>query len=171
MPTMARKKRNLPKWSGELAEPIDFPSVSGLLKPKPMEELWPEVLEARVAKLPALARALGLPPGPPATAREAWFADIALQLAVLVCPGFQLKLPSSKLFHRKMVGFWFAHIEQLKRDRRVKTDLEGCTESLKLIQPELARPHNKTKLQQQARTFANLIARERTRRKRRAHLG
>jgi hypothetical protein len=37
---MSRKKLNLPKWSGELARPIDIPSLYGLLNPKPMEERW-----------------------------------------------------------------------------------------------------------------------------------
>jgi hypothetical protein len=165
---MARKKRNLPKWSGELARPIDIPW--SLLDPKPPDKRGPEVVKARIAKLPALAKALGLPSPPRGAALGAWYAAIALELAVLVCPGFQVKPPSSKLFQRGNIPVWFAFIDKWKRDRRVKSDLEGCTEMLKLTQPELARPHNKAKLRQRARTLANLIARERTSRKRRAHL-
>jgi hypothetical protein len=161
---MSRKKLNLPRWSGELARPIDIPW--SFLNPKSLEERWPEVFEARVAKLPALAKALGLPPRPRGAAREAWCAEIALELAVLVCPGFQVKPPSSKLFHRGNIGWWLAFIDKWKRDGRVKSDLEGCTKILKLWQPELAQPHNRTKLRQQALTFANSIARERTSRKR-----
>jgi hypothetical protein len=171
MPNMARKKLNLPKWSGELAKPIDIPSLYGLLNPKPLEERWLEVVKARVAKLPALARALGLRPGPPETAREAWYAEIAVELAVLVCPGFQVKPPSSKLLDRGKIGIWFLFIEKWKRDGSVKSDLEGCTEILKFAHTELKRPRNKAKLRRRARTFANLIAQERTSRKRRAHLG
>jgi hypothetical protein len=164
MPTMPQKKLKLPKWSAELARPIDIPGLS-LLDPKPPDERWAEVLaevpKARVAKLPALAKALGLPPGPrdasSLAALAAWYSAIAVELAVPVCPGFQLKLPSSKLFHREKIGFWFAYIEKLKRDGRVKSDLEGCTKILEETQPELARPHNEAKLRQQARTFANLI--------------
>jgi hypothetical protein len=168
---MPRKKLNLPKWSGELAKPIDIPGLHGLLNPKSWDERWAEVLEAQIAKLPGLARELGLPPGPREGAAEAWYASVLLGLAVLVCPGFQVKLPSSKLFHRRNIGFWFAFIEKWKRDGRVKSDLEGCTEILELAQPELAQPRNKEKLRGQARTFANLISTERTSRKRRAHLG
>jgi hypothetical protein len=168
---MPRKQLNLPKWSGELAKPIDIPSLWGLLNPKPLDERWVEVSKARIAKLPALARALGLPPEPREAAREAWYAAIAVELAALVCPGFQVKLPSSKLFHRGNIGWWFVLIEKWKRDGRFKSDLEGCAEILKLTQPELARPHNKAELRQRARTFANLITKERSSRKRRARLG
>jgi hypothetical protein len=170
MPTMPRKKLNLPKWSGELARPIDIPSLWSLLSPKPLEERRPDVLKAQEAKLPALAKALGLPPAPREAALEAWYAAIARELAVLVCPGFQLKPPSSKLLHRGKIGWWFGFIEKWKRDGCVKSDVEGCAKILKIAQPELARPHNKAKLQQQAQTFANLISEERTSRKRRAHL-
>jgi hypothetical protein len=178
---MALKKLNLPKWSGELARPIDI--RWSLLNPKPPEERWEEVLEARVAKLPALAKALGLPPRPRGAAREAWYAEIALELAVLVCPGFQEKPPPSKLTHPRNIRWLLAFIDKWKRDgghvkfdleecaeipklEPVKSDLEGCEEILKLEQPELARPHNTTKLRQRARTLANSISRERTSRKR-----
>jgi hypothetical protein len=166
---MARKKLNLPKWSGELARRIDIPSLWGLLNPKPLEERWAEVPKARIAKLPALAKALGLPPPPQEAVLEAWYAAIALELAVLVCPGFQVELPSSKLFDRVNITWSFAFIEKWKRDGCVKSDLEGCTKKQKLWQPEMARPQNKEQLRQQARTFANLITVERRSRKRRAH--
>jgi hypothetical protein len=172
MPTMPRKKLNLPKWSGELARPIDIPW--SLLDPKPPDESGPEVVKARVAKLPALAKALRLPPGPrdasSLAALAAWYAAFALELAVRVCPGFQLKPPSSKLFQRGNLPVWFAFIDKWKRHGHVKSDLEGCTKILKLAQPELAQPHNKAKLRQQALTFRNLITQQRTSRKRRAHL-
>jgi hypothetical protein len=167
--TMTRKKRNLPKRSGELAKPIDIPW--SLLDPKPPDESGPEVVKARIEKLPALAKALGLPSPPRAAALEAWYAAIALELAVLVCPGFQVKPPSSKLFQRGNIPVWLAFIDKWKRDGRVKSDLEGCTKILKLARPELARRLNRVKLRQQALTFANLISQERTSRKRRAHLG
>ena len=167
---MTRKKLNLPKWSGELARPIDIPW--SFLNQKSLKERWPEVFRTRVAKLPALARALGVPPRPrEVVLLEAWYAAIALELAILVCPGFQVKPPRSKLFHRGNIGWWFTFIDKSKRVGCIKSDLEGCVEILKLTQPELARLHNKAKLQQQARTFANLIGQERTSRKRRAHLG
>jgi hypothetical protein len=169
MPIMSRKKRNLPKWSGELARPIDIPW--SLLDPKPPDERGPEVVKARMAKLPALAKAFGLPSPPRGAALEAWYVAIVLELAVLVCPGFQVKPPSSKLFQRGNIPVWFAFIDKWKRDGLVKSDREGCTEILKKTRPELGQRRNKAKLQQQARTFANLIARERTSRKRRAHLG
>jgi hypothetical protein len=163
---MARKKLNLPKWSGELARPIDIAGIWGLLNPKPPEERWADVREAQVAKLPALARALGLQPGPREGALEAWYATIVLELAALVCPGFQVKLPSPKLFNPTNIKWFFNFIEKWKGDGRVKSDLEGCTQILKFAEPELAQPHNKTKLRQQARTLANLISLERASRKR-----
>jgi hypothetical protein len=131
---MSRKKLNLPRWSGELARPIDIPW--SFLNPKSLEERWPEVFEARAAKLPALAKALGLPPQPREAALEAWYAAIALELAVLVCPGFQVKPPPSKLFHRGNIGWWFTFIDKSKQVGRIKSDFEGCTEILKLAQPE-----------------------------------
>ena len=167
---MSRKQLNLPKWSGELARPIDIPSLWGLLNPKPLEERWAEVLKAQEAKLPALAKALGLPPAPREKSREAWYAAIAIELAAVVCPGFQVKPPSSNLFHRENIWWWLPFIDKWKRDGRFKSDLEGCTQILKDTQPELDRPHNKAELRQRARTFANLISKERTSRKRRAHL-
>lgn len=182
---MARKKLDLPKWSGELAKPIEIPALWGLLNPKPFEERWVEVLEAQAAKLPALAKALGLPPPPGEAALEAWYAAIAFELAALVCPGFRVKPPPSKLTHSRNIRWLLAFIDKWKRDgghvpfdleegaepklEPVKSDLEGCEKILKLAQPELARPHNKAKLRQQALTLANSISRERTSRKRRAH--
>jgi hypothetical protein len=132
MPNMARKKLNLPKWSGELARSIDI--RWSLLNPKTLEERWPEVFEARLAKLPALAKALGLPPRPrEVVLLEAWYAAIAVELAVLVCPGFQEKPPPSKLTHPRNIRWLLAFIDKWKRDGgHVKFDLEEGAEILKL---------------------------------------
>jgi len=172
---MPRKQLNLPKWSGELAKPIDIPALYSLLNDqKRFDECWNELDLAREKKMPLLAKTLGYQINEGAlndeTVRLSLYRAITFRLASLVCPGFQLKLPSSKLFHRGNIGFWFVYIEKMKRDGSVKSDLQGCTDILKDTQPELARPHNKAKLRQQARTFANLISTERTSRKRRAHL-
>jgi hypothetical protein len=166
---MPRKQLDLPKWSGELAKPIDIPGGWSLDK-EGVDKGMVELLGARLEKLQLLAKALGVPSLEKTSDPVVFYAAIAIELACLVCPGFQLKPPSRNLFNRRAAPGWLFWIELLKRDGRVKSDLEGCMFVLKVVQPELARPHNKSKLRQQALTLRNLISQERASWKRRPHL-
>ena len=169
MPNMARKKLNRPKWSGELAKPIDIPW--SLLDPNPPDECGPEVVKAQITNCRPSPRRLGFHHRLAGQRLKLGMPHSFLSWRSLCVPGFQVKPPSSKLFQRGNIPVWLAFIDQWKRDRRVKSDLEGCTKILRLARPELAKRLNGVKLRQQARTFANLIGKERTSRKRRAQLG
>jgi hypothetical protein len=171
---MPRKRLNLPKWSGELAKPIDLRSV---WSPGPeVSQKDGELLrQAKEQKMPLLAKALGLPVTKAVVddyaLRLHLYREIAFKLATLVCPGFQLKTTArTGNFPRKLVREVLAGIELLKQRRRIKSDFEGCLEFLRYGQPELTQSGNKTRWHQRARTLAKLVAEERASQKRQPHL-
>jgi hypothetical protein len=168
---MPRKASKLPKFTGELAKPVS----SDVIVPLDRKH-WDEFIRfrsdqihtARLKKMPLLATCLGisfdhlnLKDG---ADRAAFFGAIAMNLAILVCPGFKEKSPGK--WPREIVRWVLMGIEEGKSIGQCKSDLDGCISFLKQSEPELARPQNRTQLRKRARTLRNLIAADRAELKR-----
>lgn len=162
---MTRKTSKLPKFTGELAAPIETTVVFGA-----NEEYWKkqsdqrsaELHKLRVKKMPALARALGIKFDHLDLNKEAdmvsFYGCVAMNLAILVCPGFREK---ERKTSRELVRHALVAIEQAKQLGHIKSDLDGCIAIVRSLEPELAKASNRTRLKQRALTLRNLIAQDR----------
>jgi hypothetical protein len=89
----------------------------------------------------------------------AFYECIAMNFAVLVCPGFQEKKHGK--YPREIVRWLLVVIEAGKQDGRYRTDLDGCLEFVKTNEQELARPANRAQLLRRAKTLRNLVSQDR----------
>jgi hypothetical protein len=171
-PLKPLKSLNGKKFEGALAEPID----TGMFMPiRPDDPAWPQYLQAhammmstqRMAKMPALARHLGIDVdhynlSDPSNGLGLLMlcGSIAQELAGRVVPGFQEK-PRGKN-PREVVAFIRMAVDAMKAGGKASSDHEACKSFLKFETPDLARPGNRTELNKRARSLANLIAKDRT---------
>lgn len=163
---MPRKVSKIPKFTGELAKPIDTRIVFPANK-----QYWDEYIKKkldaldkeRLRKIPLLAKFLGIKFDHLDLNKwedlAAFYGCLAMNLAILVCPGFQHKQPSKT--PREIVRWLLIAIEKGKAMGVYKSDLDGCVDFLKQHEPELVRPGNRTALQKRARTLRNLVAQDR----------
>jgi hypothetical protein len=165
------KSLNGKKFEGVLAEPID----TGLFMPLlPDDPAWPKYLQAqalmlnskRLAKMPELARHLDIDVeqfnlSDPANGGGLLmlYGIIAEKLASLVVPGFQEK--SRGKHPREVVRMIRMAIDSTKENSKFGSDREACLSYLKIEDPELARPHNRTELEKKAESLCNLISEDR----------
>jgi hypothetical protein len=164
---MPRKALRLPNFNVEFTGELARPVASNVIFPEDQKD-WAEysnqrsqqLLEARLKKMPLLAKALRLNFDHLDLKLDAhrvtFYSSIAMQLAILVCPGFQEKRRSKT--PPEFVRWLLMRIEKGKTDGQYKSDLDGCLDWLKQTQPELALSRNKTHLNARARTLRNLIA-------------
>jgi hypothetical protein len=121
-----------------------------------------------MAKMPDLARHLGVKFEHLNLTKDAdralFYGSIAENLAALLIPGFQETRAGKWPF--EMVFQILCVIQDQKRCEIIGSDLEGCIEIIKQIDPELARPQNRSQLEKKARSLRNRVARERAERNR-----
>jgi hypothetical protein len=157
------------KLSGPLAAPID----TGVIVPLPREDLCElhrakfaekqiaELRRQRMAKMPDLARHLDIKFEHLDLTKPADMvllcADIGLNLAVLLIPGFQ-ENGAAREWPDNLVFDILVDIEKLKNHGAIKSDFEGCIRYLTKKDPKLARPHRETELAKKAKTLQNRIA-------------
>jgi hypothetical protein len=167
------KSLNGKKFEGALAEPID----TGLFMPSLLlpndDPAWPLYLnqrklimiDQRLTKMPALARHLDIDVER-FTDASTLYTAIALKLASHVVPGFQEKSRGKQ--PREIVRLIRRAVDAMKDNGKAGSDLEACRDFLKHETPELARPGNKSELEQKAKSLRNLVAKDRANAKRAA---
>ena len=84
---------------------------------------------------------------------------IALKLAAGVVPGFQEK-PRGK-HPREIIRAIRKMVDARKEADKAGSDQEACRTFLKFETPDLARPHNKTELDQKVESLCNRISADR----------
>jgi hypothetical protein len=166
------KSLNGKKFEGPLATPID----TGIIFPLGRKDLWPEysdknfdeLCRQRTAKMPYLARHLGIQFEHLDLSSHAgmvsFYGCIVENLAALLIPGFQAKKRGK--WPAEIVVRILVAIEKGKQGGEFASDLEGCICVMKLEEPELARPQNKTELVRKAKTLRNRVAKQRAKFKR-----
>jgi hypothetical protein len=163
---MARIKPKLPEFTGALAKPVS----SSVVFPRDekywatcFDEKYDDLQRQRLKKMPLLATALGIKFDHLDLSKDrdlmAFYGCIAMHLAMLVCPGFQEKRRGKVL--RETVRWALVEIEKGKQTGRYRTDLDGCLDQLKHLEPELARPANRVQLQRRAKALRNLVSQDR----------
>jgi hypothetical protein len=166
------KSLNGKKFEGVLAEPIDHGFFMPVLLPD--DPAWPLYLRAiklkkrelRLDKMQALARHLdidieqfNLTDPSNGFGLMMFYAVIAETLASHMIPGFMEK-PRGK-HPREIVRLIRECVDAMKANGKAGSDLEACRDFLKHETPELARPRNKSELEQKAKSLRNLVARDR----------
>jgi hypothetical protein len=164
------KTLNGKKFEDELAEPIE----TGLLIPVKLDDpSWPEYFARRkeimtawrLAKMPSLALHLGIDPElfdlSTASGISTLCTQVAMELAAHVVPGFQEK--SRGKWPREIVSRILFVVDVGKQSGKFSSDLEGCKSYLMHTEPDLARPCNKSALDDKSHTLQNLIVKERVR--------
>lgn len=165
------KSLNGKKFEGELAEPID----TGLFMPLGGDDpTWLLYLrtrarmlsEQRRAKMPALARHLGINVNDFNLSDPAngvgllmFYAVIAENLAGHVVPGFAEKERGKH--PQEIVRLIRRAVDAAKEAGKASSDLDFCSSFLKHETPDLARPGNKSELARRARSLCNLVAKDR----------
>jgi hypothetical protein len=165
------KSLNGKKFEGVLAEPID----TGMFMPVRLDDsAWPTYLQAhtmamislRLAKMPALARHLGIDVelynlSDPSNGLGLMmlYGRIAQELAGHIIPGFMEK-PRGK-HPREIVRLIRRAVDAMKEHGKAGSDLEACRNFLKFETPDLGRPGKKSELEKKARSLCNLVAKDR----------
>jgi hypothetical protein len=172
------------KLSGPLATPID----TGILGPLARRDLTGEYIgqrldeiqlrhaerhpaelhRQRMAKIPDLARHLGIKfehldltkDGD----RASFYGSVIETLAALLIPGFQ-EVRAGK-WPREMVVEILFTIENQKNLGKIASDLDGCMMVIEQLEPEKARPKNKSELIRKAKTLRNRVSIQRAELKR-----
>ena len=160
--------------AGELTQPIDH----GLYMPflgavgsrewaKYLAERKKELRRRRTAKMPALARHLGIDVDRFNLSPEnglGWmmlYAVIAERLTEELIPGFQEK--SRGTLPREVLGQARIAIALLRVKGNVQSQLEACEEIIKLWYPQLAKPGCKSELKRKADSLRVRVAEDRVR--------
>jgi hypothetical protein len=160
--------------SGELTQPIDrglyMPFLGAVGSPdgaKYLAERKKELRRLRAAKMPALARHLGIDVDRFNLSPEnglGWmmmYAVIAERLTEELIPGFQER--SRGILPLEVLGQARIAIALLKLQGKVKSQLEACEEIIKLWNPELAKPGCQSELKRKADSLRVRVAEDRLR--------
>jgi hypothetical protein len=159
------------KLEGALAEPIDlmrFELVPGVHSQDEIEAYRSsknrELFDLRRAKIPDLARHLGLDPASDAY-RGADGRELLLELTLMLLAretviGFQQK--DEGKWPRARVFWALQSIDALKKSGRFKDDLTACESLLRFERPELAKRSAKAELKAEAIQFRNRITKLRS---------
>jgi hypothetical protein len=158
--------------AGELTQPIDhglyLPFLGAVGSPeKYLAERKKELRQRRTAKMPALARHLGIDVERFNLSPEnglGWmmlYAVIAERLTEELIPGFQEK--SRGTLPREVLGQARIAIALLRLNGRAQSQLEACEEIIKLWNPELAKPGCKSELRRKADSLRVRVAEDRVR--------
>jgi hypothetical protein len=159
------KSLNGKKFTGPLAAPIDTGIIFPLGLPKDrwqeyIDKNYDELHRQRVAKVPYLARHLGIQFEHLDLSSDAgliaFYGCIVENLARLLIPGFQEK--NDGKWPPAIVLRALGEVERGKRLGEYASDLEGCKYMMTLIEPDLALPRNRTRLKQRARTLENRVS-------------
>ena len=162
------KSLNGKKFDGPLATPIDTGFFFPLGLPKDQWQQYidkhlDELHRRRIAKVPYLARHLGIKFEHLDLSKYpdmvAFYGCIVENIARLLIPGFEENKDGK--WPRAIVRRALEEIERGKRLGEYASDLEGCKYMMMLIEPDLARPRNKSQLEQRAKTLRNLVAKQR----------
>lgn len=166
------KSLNGKKFTGALAEPID----TGVIIPLNRKDLWPEFLERRhaelrrqrMAKIPDLARHLGIKFDHLDLENHSdllsLYGSITENLATLLIRGFQEK--QAGRWPDELVMQILVAIEKGKQLGTFASDKDGCKEILKQLEPKLGRPGNRTELDHKVRSLENRVSKLRAKLKR-----
>jgi hypothetical protein len=174
---MARSKR-AKQWAGVLAEPID--DIETLMpKPYPMgspeSEKWlrrraHRLYQLRIAKMPELARQLGMPVDTyDRTTKDGlmrFYTHLALKLAVkLEIPGF---MQANRKWPPELV-YWALVDGDARRTRGERDpDFTSCLDLIQHWDPRLRQRGKKAAANQRAKTLRNEVSKLRQRVKKRA---
>lgn len=162
------KSLNGKKLSGELLKPIDHGLYMPLDPDSPpnyLAEVSKELRRQRMAKMPALARHLGIDVDALDLSTDDsldWailLRAVALDLAAAVIPGFQEK-PRGK-HPREIIRLGRVTIDALKMRKPGISDFDACREIVKLERPEMASPGRQSELDAEARQMMNRVSADR----------
>lgn len=166
------KSLNGRKFAGVLAKPIDagiiFPLGRKDLWQEFQDRRWAELRRQRMAKMPHLARHLGIQFEHLDLTSHAdllsFYGCVAENLAMLLIPGFQEKRPGK--WPAETLMQVLVTIEKGKQAGFFASDLAGCMACLKQLDSSLARPANRTHLKARAMTLQNRVSQLRAKLKR-----
>ena len=174
---MARQKKS--SFTGSIAKRIDdtgciVPLGYALDLPefrKILDDRWDRLFKLRMQKMPELAQQLGMDLKKFDLTTDAglvaYYATIALNLAVkFEIPGF---LEVEPKWNPSIVMAALMESEKAKLRDEPNPDFNACLQTVKAIDPDLARPGRKTLAEKRARTLRNKVSALRQRLKREHH--
>lgn len=170
MASKPAKSLNGKKLSGELLKPIDHglympPDPNSPERPNYLAEINKELRRQRMAKMPDLARHLGIDIGALDLSTDDgpdWailLGAVALGLAAAVIPGFQEKLRGKH--PREIIRLGRVTIDAVKMRKPGISDFDACREIIKLERPEMASPGRQNELDAEARQMMNRMSADR----------
>ena len=175
---MARAKRRGPKFTGDLAKPIDLRMIAPL-NPEERDAFYDrmrdELRKRRLEKLVLLGKHYDIKVDESVVDenqyRVLFFGAIAMRLAIDFVPGFQEKKEGK--WPRVLIHAMVEILDWAKANRArsgFKSDFHVALQHVQSADPELRRPGNLSRAKRRARTLCNLIASARASRRRKGQL-
>jgi hypothetical protein len=161
---MPRAKSNLPKFTGVLAKPIES-KFDIAINPKytadSIDKILDDVHSQRVAKLPALASALGIKFDhldlKSNGGAVSFYGCLVLRLLVVMkVPGFLEKKDGK--WPRDLVARVVGYCERAKQTGDAKSDLEVCLWAVKALDPEMEKTKNRRTAMSRAKQLCNRVS-------------
>lgn len=160
---MPRAKRQGPKFTGELARPIDIKIVFPQNKKYWQEfsdKKVAELFKQRKAKIFLLAKFLGIEFEHLDLSKDgdalSFYGCLAMNLAIHFVPGFQEANPGR--WPREIVMWALVDCEKRKQQGDVHSDLPVCLDWVKAMDPEMAKNTNRGTSNKRAMQLRNRVS-------------
>jgi hypothetical protein len=161
---MAARRKKLPRFAGELSQPIKTGGKTSLLLSEAERDAWWQrhelaLIDARLSKLPLLMQHYAIDPDKPHC-----MLLLAMALAIEFVPGFQRDTAAARPSNRPKKHDANSMTELLMRVEMTKLDHPGISDraicELLVIEdfPELKGARYRTQRAKKTKTLANLLA-------------